>query len=294
MNVPCKLDDYRVLPGDKVDLTRRATVIEPLYGSKDDYRNLLAEYREEISDAQRTMYAHNRYALLLIFQGMDTSGKGGAIRHVMSGVNPQGCQVFSFKRPSDEEMDHDFLWRSTTRLPERGRIGIFDRSYYEEVLVARVLPEVLAGQRLPEECVDPKTIWAERFSDIVNFEDYLTRNGTRVVKFFLHISKEEQRRRLLARIEKPEKNWKFELGDLDMRKRWDDFQHAYAEALTATSTAAAPWYVVPADDKHNARLIISHVITKTLRGLRMTYPQVTEEHRKRLKAAGRLLEEEGR
>ncbi len=292
MKLTTKLNDYRVAPGKKLDLAKRPTAIKALYKSKSEYRELLAEYREELSDFQRVLYAHDRYALLLIFQGMDTSGKDGAIRHVMSGVNPQGCQVFSFKRPSKEELDHDYLWRTTVRLPERGRIGIFNRSYYEEVLVARVLPEVLAGQRLPEECVNPKTIWKERFSDIVNFEDYLTRNGTRVVKFFLHISKEEQRQRLLARIEKPDKNWKFEMGDLDMRTRWDDFQHVYAEALAATSTAAAPWYVVPADDKHNARLIISKVITETMRGLRMAYPEVGEEQREKLKAVARVLEDE--
>ena len=291
MNLACRLGDYRVTRGKKLELAKRPSAVDPLYGSKENYRDLLAQYREEISDMQKVLYAHNRYAILLIFQGMDGSGKDSAIRHVMSGVNPQGCQVFSFKRPSDEELEHDFLWRTTLRLPERGRIGIFNRSYYEEVLVARVLPEVLAAQRLPEECVNPKTIWKERFADIAQFEDYLVRNGTRIVKFFLHISKEEQRRRLLARIDEPDKNWKFEMGDLDMRKRWDDFQRAYADAIAATSTASAPWYVVPADDKHNARLIISHVITDTLRGLRMDFPQVTEEQRKRLKAARRVLED---
>jgi PPK2 family polyphosphate:nucleotide phosphotransferase len=292
MNLACRLGDYRVSPGKKLELSKRPGAVDPLYVSKENYRDLLAQYREEISDMQKVLYAHNRYALLLIFQGMDGSGKDSAIRHVMSGVNPQGCQVFSFKRPSEEELEHDFLWRTTLRLPERGRIGIFNRSYYEEVLVARVVPEVLAAQRLPEECVNPKTIWKERFADIVQFEDYLIRNGTRIVKFFLHISKEEQRRRLLARIDEPDKNWKFEMGDLDMRKRWDDFQRAYADAIAATSTKSAPWYVVPADDKHNARLIISHVITETLRGLRMEFPQVTEEQRKRLKAARRVLEDE--
>lgn len=292
MNIDCSLKDHRVAPGKKLDLAKRPTGIKPLYKSKPEYREMLADYRKEISDLQRVLYAHNRYALLLIFQGMDTAGKDGAIRHVMSGVNPQGCQVFSFKQPSSEELDHDFLWRTTMRLPERGRIGIFNRSYYEEVLIVRAVPEVLAKQRLPEECVNPKTIWKERYSDIVNFEDYLTRNGTRVVKFFLHISKEEQRQRLLARIEKPEKNWKFVTSDLEMRQRWDDFQHVYAEALSATSTAAAPWYVVPADDKHNARLIVSHAITETLRSLPMAYPEVTEERRTELKAVARVLEEE--
>ncbi len=292
MKLACRLDDFRVYPGKKDNLRHRPTAIKPLYASKDDYRDLLAQYRDEISDMQKVLYAHNRYALLLIFQGMDGSGKDSAIRHVMSGVNPQGCQVFSFKRPSEEDLQHDFLWRTTLRLPERGRIGIFNRSYYEEVLVARVLPEVLAAQRLPEECVRPKTIWKERFSDIARFEDYLGRNGTRIVKFFLHISKEEQRRRLLARIDEPDKNWKFETGDLDMRERWDDFQRAYAEAIAATSTADAPWFVVPADDKHNARLIVSHAITETLRGLRMDYPEVGKAQRKRLKAARRILKDD--
>ena len=290
MDFACSLQDYRVAQGKKLDLAKRATDVAPLYESKDAYRDLLAQFREEIGDLQRVLYAHNRYALLVIFQGMDGSGKDGAIRHVMSGVNPQGCQVYSFKRPSDAELDHDFLWRTTLRLPERGRIGIFNRSYYEEVLVARVFPGVLAAQRLPEECVSRKTIWKDRFSDIVNFEDY--RNGTRVVKFFLHISKAEQRRRLLARIDEPKKNWKFDPGDLDMRKRWDDFQEAYADALPATSTVAAPWYVVPADDKHNARLIVSHIITECLRSLRMNFPEVTKDHRKLLKAARRELERE--
>ena len=293
MDFACPLKDYRVEPGKKIDLAKRATGVAPLYATKENYRDLLAQYRDEIGDLQRVLYAHNRYALLLVFQGMDGSGKDGAIRHVMSGVNPQGCQVFSFKRPSEAELDHDFLWRTTLRLPERGRIGIFNRSYYEEVLVARVLPEVLAAQRLPAECLNPKTIWRDRFSDIVNFEDYLGRNGTRVVKFFLHISKEEQRRRLLARIDEPKKNWKFDLGDLGVRKRWDDFQAAYAEALAATSTERAPWYVVPADDKHNARLIISHIVTRSLRELRMGFPEVTQEQRKRLKAARRELERAG-
>ena len=295
MDFACKLGDYRVAPGKTVKLDDWPTAVPSLCASKDDYRELLAQYREEIDERQRVLYAHNRYALLLIFQGMDCSGKDGAIRHVMSGVNPQGCQVFSFKAPGDEELDHDFLWRTTRCLPERGRIGIFNRSYYEEVLVVRVLPEILAKQRLPEECRRRRSLWRERFRDIVNFEDYLGRNGTRIVKFFLHISKEEQRRRFLSRIDRPEKNWKLDPADLEMRRRWDDFQQAYGEAIGATSTAAAPWYVVPADDKHNARLIVSHVITRTLGGLRMDYPEVTKETRRRLKEARRELEaEEGR
>lgn len=294
MNFACDLDDYRVAPGKKFKLKKRPTAVPPLYDSKDAYRDLLAQFREEISERQEVLYAHNRYALLLIFQGMDSSGKDGAIRHVMSGVNPQGCQVYSFKAPSTEELDHDFLWRTTLRLPERGRIGIFNRSYYEEVLIARVLPEILAKQRLPEECVNPKKIWDERYRDILNFEDYLARNGTRIVKFYLHLSKEEQRRRFLARIDEPEKNWKLEPADIEMRKHWKEFQHAYEDALAATSTAAAPWYVVPADDKHNARLIISRIITETMHGLKMDYPAVSKADRVRLQAARKTLVRENR
>jgi PPK2 family polyphosphate:nucleotide phosphotransferase len=294
MNVETGLDKFRVSPGKKVDLAKWATSVDPLFESKENYRELLKQYRDEISDYQRVLYAHDRYALLLIFQGMDTAGKDGAIRHVMSGVNPQGCQVYSFKQPSHEELDHDFLWRTTVRLPERGRIGIFNRSYYEEVLIARIIPEVLDNQKLPAECVGPKTIWKERFSDIVNFEDYLHRNGTRVVKFFLHVSKEEQRKRFLSRIDKPEKNWKLVPADIEMRQHWDDFQDAYADCLGATSSEVAPWYVVPADDKHNARLIVSHVITETLSKLKMSYPESTKKHRKRLKAARRALEAESK
>ncbi len=293
MNLPCSLLDHRIAPGSSPDLSRRPTSIAPLYGSKSEYRDLLAEYRKEISSLQRVLYAHGRYALLLVFQGMDTSGKDGTIRHVMSGVNPQGCQVYSFKQPSSEELDHDFLWRTTKRLPERGRIGIFNRSYYEEVLVVRVLPQVLAAQRLPEECVDPESIWSERHRDIVNFEDYLSRNGTRIVKFFLHISKEEQRRRLLARIDNPDRNWKFSTSDLDMRQHWEAFQRVYDDAIGATSTALAPWYVVPADDKENARLIVSKAIIEALSGLRMHYPEVTDAQRNHLKVAKRVLEQEG-
>jgi PPK2 family polyphosphate:nucleotide phosphotransferase len=292
MNLKCRLNDFRVAPGKNVNLSKWPTQVKPISTSKKHYRKLLEEYREEISDLQRVLYAHDRYALLLIFQGMDTAGKDGAIRHVLSGVNPQGCQVFSFKQPSSEELDHDFLWRTNMRLPERGRIGIFNRSYYEEVLIARVLPQVLAGQRLPAECVNPKTLWRERFQDIVNLEDYLHRNGTRVIKFFLHLSKEEQRQRFLARIDKSDKNWKLSPADIEMRGRWDDFQHAYADCLGATSTKRAPWYVVPADDKHNARLIISHAIVETMKTLKMGYPEPTDAHREELKEVRRLLVKE--
>jgi PPK2 family polyphosphate:nucleotide phosphotransferase len=292
MNLKCSLEQFRVAPGKKVNLARWPTQVKPLYASKKSYRKLLEEYREELSDLQRLLYAHDRYAVLLIFQGMDTAGKDGAIRHVMSGVNPQGCQVFSFKQPSSEELDHDFLWRTNKRLPERGRIGIFNRSYYEEVLIARVLPQVLAGQRLPAECVNLKTIWRERFQDIVNLEDYLHRNGTRTLKFFLHLSEEEQRQRFLARIDDPDKNWKLSPADIEMREHWDDFQRAYADCLGATSTKHAPWYVVPADDKLNARLIISHAIVETMKSLKMNYPAVSAAHRRALQTVRQRLESE--
>jgi PPK2 family polyphosphate:nucleotide phosphotransferase len=293
MNLKFSLKDFRVAPGKKIHLAKWPTRVKPFYASKKAYHKLLEEYREEISGLQRVLYAHDRYALLLIFQGMDTAGKDGAIRHVMSGVNPQGCQVFSFKQPSSEELDHDFLWRTNKCLPERGRIGIFNRSYYEEVLIARVLPAVLAGQRLPPEHVNPKTIWRERYQDMVHLEDYLHRNGTHIVKFFLHLSKEEQRQRFLARIDDPKKNWKLSPADIEMRARWADFQHAYADCLAATSTPHAPWYIVPADDKWNARLIISHVIVETMKALKMSYPAPTEKHRQELQRARRLLTQEG-
>ncbi len=293
MNLTCRLKSFQVPPGRKTNLHRRPTLVSPLYTSKKHYRNLLGEYREELSDLQSVLYAHDRYALLLIFQGMDAAGKDGAIRHVMSGVNPQGCQVFSFKQPSSEELDHDFLWRTNKRLPERGRIGIFNRSYYEEVLIARVRPDVLARQRLPAEFVNPKTLWQERYQDIVNMEDYLHRNGTRIVKFFLHVSNEEQRKRFLSRIDEPDKNWKLSPADIGVRKQWNDFQRAYADCLGATSTAVAPWYVIPADDKHNARLLISHAIIETLKTLKMSYPEPTDEHRRELQEVRSALTKTG-
>jgi len=294
MKLACRLSSFRLPPDRKVSLARRAARVTPFYTSKKHYRALLDECCEELSDLQNVLYAHNRYSVLLIFQGMDAAGKDGAIRHVMSGVNPQGCQVFSFKQPSSEELDHDFLWRTNKRLPERGRIGIFNRSYYEEVLIAKVRPDVLARQRLPAECVDPKTIWKERYRDIVNLEDYLHRNGTRVIKFFLHLSKEEQRQRFLARIDEPDKNWKLSPADIEVRKQWDAFQDAYADCLGSTSTAKAPWYVIPADDKWNARLLISHAIIETMKTLKMSYPEPTEAHRRELQAVrGALTGKDG-
>jgi PPK2 family polyphosphate:nucleotide phosphotransferase len=226
---------------------------------------------------------------LLIFQGMDSAGKDGAIRHVMSGINPEGCEVFSFKQPSAEELDHDFLWRTTCRLPERGRIGVFNRSYYEEVLVVRVHPELLRNQGLPEELRDEKTIWEERYRSIVDLERHLHRNGTKIVKIFLHLSKEEQRKRFLARIDEPDKNWKFSLADIHERKYWKDYVDAYEECLSATSTRHVPWYIVPADDKGNARLIVSRIVLDVLEDLKMAYPRTTAKRRAELQTIRKQL-----
>ena len=284
MKMKINSKDFRVRPREKVKLRKWPSIVKPFYSSKKQYQKLLEEHVKKLSSLQRLHYASNRYALLLIFQGMDGAGKDGAIRHVMSGVNPQGCQVFSFKQPSAEELKHDFLWRTTRCLPERGRIGIFNRSYYEEVLIVRVHPEILRGQGLPEELRDEKTIWNERYRSIVGLEEHLHRNGTRIIKFFLHLSKDEQRKRLLERIDKPAKNWKFSLADIGERKLWDRYMKVYEACLSATSTASAPWYVVPADYKKNARLIISQIILDTLKQLRMNYPEANKARRKELKS----------
>jgi len=225
----------------------------------------------------------------LIFQGMDAAGKDGAIKHVMSGVNPQGCEVFSFKQPSAEELEHDFLWRSTRRLPERGRIGIFNRSYYEEVLIVRVHPEILRGQGLPDELLDEKTIWEERYRSIVDLEEHLHRNGTRIIKVFLHLSKDEQRKRFLERIDEPDKSWKFSISDIHERKYWKHYMKAYEACLSATSTHHAPWHVVPADDKENARLIVSQIVLNALNELKLAYPKTTAKRRQELKSIRKLL-----
>jgi len=275
--------------GEKVNLKKWPTRVKPVYKSKKKYHKLLEAQVEELSSLQRLHYASNRYALLLIFQAMDAAGKDGSIRHVMSGVNPQGCQVFSFKQPSAEELDHDFLWRTTCHLPERGRIGIFNRSYYEEVLIVRVHPEMLCGQGLPDELLDDKTIWEKRYRSIVDLEEHLHRNGTRIIKFFLHLSKDEQRNRFLERIDEPDKNWKFSLSDLHERKYWRHYMKAYEACLSATSTATAPWYVVPADKKENARLIISQIILDALKQLKMSYPEADQMHRKELKSIRKRL-----
>ena len=281
--------DFRVTPGEKVQLSRWPTIVKPFCKSKKRYRELLEEHVAELSSLQRLHYASDRYASLLIFQGMDAAGKDGAIRHVMSGVNPQGCQVSSFKQPSAEELQHDFLWRTTRRLPERGHIGIFNRSYYEEVLVVRVHPEILRGQGLPPELRDEKTVWEERYRSIVDLEEHLHRNGTRILKVFLHLSKDEQRKRFLERIDEPDKNWKFSLADIHERKFWKHYMEAYEACLSATSTPHAPWYAVPADDKENARLIVSQIVLDTLKGLKMAYPRTTVKRRRELESIRKLL-----
>jgi PPK2 family polyphosphate:nucleotide phosphotransferase len=280
---------FRVREGEKVKLKKWPTKVKPFYKSKEDYKTVLETHIQKLSARQSLLYAYDRYAVLLIFQAMDAAGKDGAIKHVMSGINPQGCQVFSFKRPSAQELEHDFLWRTTRCLPERGRIGIFNRSYYEEVLILRVHPEILRARLIPKELLDEKTIWEKRYRSILDLEKHLYRNGTRVVKFFLHLSKDEQRRRFLERIDDPDKNWKFSQADLAERKFWKDYMQAYEACLGATSTDHAPWYVVPADDKENARLIISQVILDTLDSLKMNYPEPAKAHRKELHAIRKSL-----
>jgi PPK2 family polyphosphate:nucleotide phosphotransferase len=276
------VDRFRIRENEKVDLGKRPTAVDPVYESKGDYKKILEDHVERLSDLQRMLYASNRYAVLLIFQAMDAAGKDGAIRHVMSGVNPQGCQVFSFKHPSPAELQHDFLWRTTRDLPERGRIGIFNRSYYEEVLIVRVHKDILATEGLPDLPRKVDSIWEERYRSIVDLERHLYSNGTRIVKLFLHLSKDEQRKRFLARIDEPEKNWKFSTADLQERGYWDKYMEAYADCLAATSTESSPWYAIPADDKKNARLFVSEVILETLEGLKMSYPAVSEERRREL------------
>ena len=282
--------DFRVRPGEKVKLNQWPTRVKPFCKSKKEYQQLLEEHVAELSSLQRLHYASNRYALLLIFQGMDAAGKDGAIRHVMSGINPEGCQVSSFKQPSVEELQHDFLWRTTCRLPERWQICIFNRSYYEEVLVVRVHPEILRSQGLSEELRDEKSIWKERYQSITDLERHLYRNGTRTVKVFLHLSREEQRKRFLERIDQPEKNWKFSLADIHERKYWKDYTAAYEACLGATSTHHAPWYAVPADDKENARTIVSQIVLDTLKELKMAYPKTTAKRKEELESIRKLLE----
>ena len=284
-----KTGKFRVRPGEKVRLGKRPTVVAPFYESKTHYQELLAQRVDELRGLQDRLYASNRYSILFILQAMDAAGKDGVIKHVMSGLNPQGCQVFSFKHPSDEELDHDFLWRAARNLPERGRIGIFNRSYYEEVLIVRVHPEILRAQNLPDQPEANDALWQARFKSINGLEAHLRRNGTRVVKFFLHMSKEEQRKRFLARIDDPAKNWKFTQADLFERGFWEQYMAAYEDCLSATSSKGSPWYVVPADDKQNARLIVSHIVLDTLAGLAMDYPSLDAKQKKELAAFRKQL-----
>ena len=287
MNI--NIENFRVPEGKKVKLEKWPTEVKKVYSSKKKYHQLLKEQVEELSSLQRLHYASNQYAVLLIFQAMDAAGKDGAIRHIMSGVNPQGCQVFSFKHPSAMELEHDFLWRTSQCLPERGRIGIFNRSYYEEVLIVRVHPEILRSQGLPDSLLDEKTVWQERYHSIVDLEEHLHRNGTRILKFFLHLSWEEQRKRFIDRIDEPDKNWKFSLADIEEREFWKQYMLAYEACLSATSTKNAPWYIVPADNKKNTRLIISQIILETFRSLKMSYPETSEKRRQELESIRKQL-----
>jgi PPK2 family polyphosphate:nucleotide phosphotransferase len=289
MTMSIKAKDFIVREGDEVNLRKWPTRIDPLCKSKAQYAKLLDEHVAQLSSMQQLLYATNHHAILLIFQAMDAAGKDGAIRHVMSGVNPQGCQVFSFKSPSGTELEHDFLWRTTRDLPERGRIGIFNRSYYEEVLVVRVHRDILRGEGLPDAPDHDSKLWHDRYRSIVDLERHLYVNGTRIVKFFLHLSKEEQRKRFLARIDEPEKNWKFSLADIKERGYWKHYMKAYEQCLSATSTREAPWYIVPADDKENARLIVSRVVLDTFEALKMTYPKSSAKRRRELRSIRKEL-----
>jgi PPK2 family polyphosphate:nucleotide phosphotransferase len=281
--------DFRVDQGDKVNLKKWPTKIEPLYETNEHYKELLEEHTQLLSAQQQLLYATNQHAVLLIFQAMDAAGKDGVIKHVMSGVNPQGCQVFSYKHPSATELQHDFLWRTTRDLPERGRIGIFNRSYYEEVLIVRVHRKILLGEGLPDSIADEKNIWDNRYRSIVDFEKHLHANGTRVIKFFLHLSKDEQKKRFIERIDNSEKNWKFCEADIEERKFWKQYMTAYEECLSATSTNDSPWYVVPADDKENTRLIVSKIILDAFNELNMSYPEPTAKRRRELMSIRKRL-----
>ena len=282
-------EDFRVREGTGVNLKKWRTRVDPVYRSNAEYQEMLRKHVQDLSALQEMLYASNRHAVLLIFQAMDAAGKDGAIKHVMSGVNPQGCQVFSFKHPSATELNHDFLWRTTRDLPERGRIGIFNRSYYEEVLIARVHPQILRGEGVPGKDAHAKDIWHGRFRSIVVLERHLHRNGTRIVKFFLHLSKDEQRKRFVDRIERPEKNWKFNLADIEERKYWKTYMHAYERALSATSTERAPWYIVPADDKLSTRLIVSRIVLDTMEALKLSFPKTSAARRRDLGLLRRRL-----
>ncbi len=284
------VEEFRVPEGGAVDLERWPTIVDRFYKSDEDYANMLKSDVADLSAQQEMLYASNSHSLLLIFQALDAAGKDGAIAHVMSGINPQGCDVHSYKHPSTTELEHDFLWRTTRDLPERGKIGIFNRSYYEEVLIVRVHPEILRSEGLPGRKRDPDKIWKQRYRSIVDLERHLVQNGTRILKFFLHLSKEEQRKRFIERIDSPNKNWKFTLADIEERKYWKQYAKAYEKCLGATSTERAPWYVVPADDKRNARLIVSRIILETTKGLKLAFPEASPQRRRELLKLRKMLE----
>ena len=279
---------FRVHPGRRVRLARYDPADTAPFASEEDAKGLLKQATKRLFDLTEILYAQNRWSLLLIFQAMDAAGKDSAIKHVMRGLDPKATQVFTFKAPSPEELDHDFMWRSLKVLPERGRIGIFNRSYYEEVLVVRVHPELLDRQHLPPGRVTPR-IWTERYEDMRDIERYLCRNGTMIRKFFLNVSKAEQRRRFLKRLDDPAKNWKFAIGDVDERLRWDDYMRAYEDAIGATSTRTAPWYVIPADNKWFTRLAIANVVIETLESMELHFPPLDHRKRRELATARRRL-----
>jgi PPK2 family polyphosphate:nucleotide phosphotransferase len=293
------IEMFRVKPGKKVHLKDHETGWEQSEAFKslgkkeikERAKEVLEKSIEELTECQELLYADDRYSLLIVLQAMDAAGKDGTIRHVMSGVNPQGCQVFSFKKPSDEELDHNFLWRYMKALPERGRIGIFNRSYYEDVLVVKVHKELLDKQKLPDG-KRGKAFWDGRYEDINAFEQHLVRNGTVVLKFFLNVSKKEQKKRFMERLDRPEKNWKFSLADLKERAFWDDYVEAFEDAISATSTKIAPWYIIPADDKWATRAIVADIITSTLHDLDLRFPEMSDEQQKLLLEARKSLESE--
>ncbi len=287
-----KIEKFRVAEGSKVNLKDHPTDFTGDYTEKKDAVKDLEKNVSRMAELQDTLYAQDRYSLLLIFQAMDAAGKDGAIKHVMSGINPQGCHVVSFKQPSSEELDHDYLWRCQKNLPERGKIGIFNRSHYEEVLVVRVHPQILQSQQLPPETINNPDIWKKRFKHIRDWEDHLAENGTHVIKFFLNVSKDEQKARFLSRIDEPEKNWKFSMSDVKERGLWDDYMKCYKEAMEATSTERSPWYVIPADKKWFTRLTVSEVIVQKLESLDLKYPTPTPEHEQDIAQAKVMLENE--
>ena len=284
MKVKIDTDDFKMNGEKKFSIKKAEQKIKGLYGTDEDYEKLMADYREEMDELQSKMYAHNRYGLLIIFQAMDAAGKDGTIKHVLSGVNPAGVNVVSFKKPSLNEIEHDFLWRNAIAMPQRGSITIFNRSYYEEVLVVKVHPEILTeAQLLPEEITeDTKKLFEQRYDCIKNYEKYLYHNGFIVLKFFLNVSKKEQGKRLIERIEDPSKNWKFEENDINERAHWDEYMEAYEDCINETATKHNPWYVIPADDKKNARLIISKIILSRLSDLKMDFPETGKERREEL------------